>query len=38
MEARGQARWFERLLAELNIELWIGDVAEADGLYTCRLQ
>ena len=28
MEARGQARWFARLLAELNIELWIGDAAE----------
>ena len=24
MEASGQARWFERLLAELNCELWIG--------------
>jgi len=22
MEASGHARWFERLLAELNIELW----------------
>ena len=28
MEASGQARWFERLLAELHIELWIGDAAE----------
>ena len=27
MEASGHARWFERLLAELNIELWIGDAA-----------
>jgi transposase len=27
MEASGQARWFERLLAELNVELWIGDAA-----------
>jgi transposase len=25
MEASGHARWFERLLAELNIELWMGD-------------
>src|ERR1700674_8830 len=25
MEASGHARWFERLLAELNFELWIGD-------------
>src|SRR6476646_35457 len=28
MEASGQARWFERLLAELQMELWIGDAAE----------
>src|SRR5215468_1440914 len=28
MEASGQARWFERLLGELKIELWIGDAAE----------
>ena len=28
MEATGFARWFERLLAELGIELWIGDAAE----------
>src|SRR6266852_735714 len=28
MEATGYARWFERLLAELGIELWIGDPAE----------
>lgn len=28
MEASGQARWFERLLAELEFELWIGDAAE----------
>jgi len=27
MEASGQARWFERLLAELNVELWLGDAA-----------
>ncbi len=25
MEAGGHARWFERLLAELGQELWIGD-------------
>src|SRR5215469_13237398 len=25
MEASGQARWFERLLEELKIELWMGD-------------
>ena len=24
MEASGHARWFERLLAELHFELWIG--------------
>ena len=28
MEARGHARWFERLLTELQFELWIGDAAE----------
>ena len=28
MEATGQSRWFERLLSELNIELWIGDPAQ----------
>ena len=27
MEASGHARWFERLLAELQYELWIGDAA-----------
>jgi Transposase len=27
MEASGHARWFERLLGELNFELWIGDAA-----------
>jgi len=27
MEASGHARWFERLLADLNIELWLGDAA-----------
>jgi transposase len=28
MEATGHARWFERLLAELKFELWIGDPAK----------
>jgi len=28
MEATGYSGWFERLLAELSIELWIGDAAE----------
>jgi hypothetical protein len=28
MEATGHAHWFERLLAELNFELWIGDPAD----------
>ena len=28
MEATGYARWFERLLAVLDFELWIGDPAE----------
>jgi transposase len=30
MEASGYARWFERLLAELQIELWIGDATEIE--------
>jgi transposase len=30
MEATGYARWFERLLAELDFELWIGDPAEIE--------
>jgi transposase len=28
MEATGYSRWFERLLAELGIEIWIGNAAE----------
>jgi transposase len=28
MEATGYSRWFERLLAELDMELWIGDAAK----------
>jgi transposase len=28
MEATGHSRWFERLMAELDLELWIGDPAE----------
>ena len=28
METTGYSRWFERLLAELGIELWIGDAAQ----------
>ena len=27
IEATGQSRWFERLLAELGVEVWIGDPA-----------
>ena len=27
MEASGHAHWFERLLAELRIELWLADAA-----------
>jgi transposase len=27
-EATGHSRWFERLLAELNSELWVGDPAQ----------
>jgi hypothetical protein len=28
MGATGFSRWFERLLAELGFELWIGDPAQ----------
>jgi transposase len=28
MEASGHVRWFERLLSELQFELWIGYAAE----------
>src|SRR5260370_25226671 len=28
MEASGHARWFERLRAEWQFEMWIGDAAE----------
>jgi len=28
MEASGHAGWFERLLAELNFELWMGEAAQ----------
>jgi hypothetical protein len=28
MEASGHSSWLERLMAELNIELWIGAAAE----------
>jgi transposase len=28
MEATGYSRWFERLLAELGVEIWMGDPAE----------
>jgi hypothetical protein len=27
MEATGYAQWFERMLAKLGHELWIGDAA-----------
>jgi len=30
MEASGYARWFERLMAELQMELWIGDATEME--------
>jgi transposase len=28
MEASGRARWFERLLADPKVELWMGDAAK----------
>jgi len=31
MEASGHARWFERLLAEVNFELWIGTPPRSPG-------
>jgi len=37
MEATGYSRWFERLLAELGIELWIGDAAEIKRLRVRRI-
>ena len=30
MEATGYSRWFERLLAELGFEVWIGDAAKIE--------
>jgi transposase len=30
MEATGYSRWFERLLAELGFEVWMGDPAEIE--------
>src|SRR6266446_1556875 len=38
MEATGHARWFERLLAELGFELWIGDPAEIKARLVKKLQ
>jgi len=35
MEDSGHARWFERLLAELQLELWIGDAANAQLILRC---
>src|SRR6202051_983945 len=31
IEASGHTRWFERLLAELEMELWIGNTAKVAG-------
>ena len=36
MEASGHSRWFERLLAELECELWIGDPAKVRAAATRR--
>jgi transposase len=35
MEATGYFRWFERLLAELNFDVWIGDPAEIKAMRSC---
>jgi hypothetical protein len=32
METTGYSRWFERLLAELAFEIWIGDAAVWPGI------
>jgi len=34
IEATGHARWFERLIADLGFELWIGDPAARGGMRT----
>src|SRR6202162_26900 len=36
MEASGHARWFERMLAELQLELWIGDAAKIRTKRVCK--
>src|SRR6267143_2958818 len=38
MEATGYSRWFERLLAELGFEVWIGDPAEIKAKRVKRLK
>ena len=38
IEASGHARWLERLLAELQLELWIGDAAEIQKTRRVRKQ
>ncbi len=38
MEATGYARWFERLLAELGFELWIGHPIVRDGCWAGLVQ
>jgi len=38
MEASGHARWFERVLAELNFELWIGAVEVSWSVAVVRSQ
>ena len=35
MGGTGHTRWFERLLAELGHELWVGDAARASALLRC---
>jgi len=36
MEAGGHTRWFERLLTELQFELWIGDAAQISNGFANR--
>jgi Malonate decarboxylase, alpha subunit, transporter len=37
MEASGHARWFERLLTDLQFELWIGDAVDPEKLHDLHL-
>ncbi len=36
MEASGHSRWFERLISELEFELWVGDAAAISTKRVCK--